>query len=309
MPKTINFDNITPDVPENTPDVPAVPARAGEGNTSSSPGNTKKERKTKNSVPTVNPAIAWVFTLNNPNLPEDHNIIRNNPKIKEYQYQLERGESGTPHFQGFLRFYSKARPKSIIPDTRIHWEVMRGSVAENRIYCSKNDDVIEGPWYKGIRPTRPKCSINESILYPWQKELEEQINKTPDDRTIMWYWEPDGKMGKTQFSKYLTLKYECLFLTGKAGDMKFAVANYVKTNGDPWLIIINAPRSNTDYISYGGIEEIKDGIFFSGKYESEQCIYPSPHILIFANEEPKIDKLSADRWKIVRVPPAAESSA
>ena len=44
----------------------------------------------------------WVFTLNNPQ-PEE------NPSFwpsRYVVYQLERGEEGTPHYQGYIVFYS-----------------------------------------------------------------------------------------------------------------------------------------------------------------------------------------------------------
>uniref|UniRef100_UPI004049B2EE hypothetical protein n=7 Tax=Pseudomonadati TaxID=3379134 RepID=UPI004049B2EE len=59
------------------------------------------------------------------------------------------------------------------------------------------------------------------------------------------------------------------------------------------------PRSQLDYLSYTGIEEVKNGCFFSSKYESEMVLYNSPHIIVFANEEPTYHKLSSDRWNVV----------
>ena len=44
------------------------------------------------------------------------------------------------------------------------------------------------------------------------------------------------------------------------------------------------------------MEAIKNGCFFSGKYESGMVRFNSPHILVFANEPPERTKLSQDRW-------------
>jgi len=49
------------------------------------------------------------------------------------------------------------------------------------------------------------------------------------------------------------------------------------------------------------LESIKNGLFFSGKYESTQVVMNSPHLIIFANEPPDKSKMSADRWHIVRI--------
>lgn len=139
MPKTVDFYDMTPGVPESPPGVPAVPASAGGGNTSPPPGKEKKEGKKQ-----VNPALEWCFTLNNPILPEDHNFFRNNPKIIKYVYQLEEGENKTPHFQGFLRFNTKSRPMSIIPNPRIHWEKCISNTSSIK-YCQKPDGRLDGP--------------------------------------------------------------------------------------------------------------------------------------------------------------------
>jgi hypothetical protein len=82
--------------------------------------------------------------------------------------------------------------------------------------------------------------------------------------------------------------------------MKNGIVEYKKTNGDtPELILINLPRSfNNDYLSYTGIEEVKDMCFYSGKYEGGMVIGNSPHIFIFSNEIPKTNELSIDRWNI-----------
>ncbi len=56
-----------------------------------------------------------------------------------------------------------------------------------------------------------------------------------------------------------------------------------------------------DYVSYQALEEIKDGIFFSGKYEGGMKIFNSPHVICFANFSPAEHKLSGDRWVVEEV--------
>jgi len=47
------------------------------------------------------------------------------------------------------------------------------------------------------------------------------------------------------------------------------------------------------------MEELKDGVLFSGKYESKTKIYDIPHVIVFANFLPKENALSKDRLKII----------
>ena len=89
-------------------------------------------------------------------------------------------------------------------------------------------------------------------------------------------------------------------LGGKSADMKNGIVEYKKTNGDtPELILINLPRSFDDkYLSYTGIEEVKDMCFYSGKYEGGMIVGNCPHIIIFSNRLPNTNEMSNDRWNI-----------
>lgn len=54
------------------------------------------------------------------------------------------------------------------------------------------------------------------------------------------------------------------------------------------------------------IEQIKNGIYFSGKYESQMKYDKPPHVVVFSNTMPDQSKLSADRWNIVFLDPAVD---
>lgn len=69
----------------------------------------------------------------------------------------------------------------------------------------------------------------------------------------------------------------------------------------PRVILIDYARDQESHISWQGIEEIKNGIFFNSKYESSMVIYNSPHVICFANFKPQEYKLSKDRWNILDV--------
>lgn len=85
----------------------------------------------------------WVFTLNNP--PDDFKI--NESDCKYAVWQLERGEGGTPHIQGYIEFKNKksmAQVKRIISD-RAHVERRRGTGKQARDYCMKEETRVGGP--------------------------------------------------------------------------------------------------------------------------------------------------------------------
>lgn len=87
----------------------------------------------------------WVFTLNNPEV-EEWELLKNE-KLKWTVWQLERGESGTLHWQGVLATTAPVRLpslKEILP--RAHWEKRRGSVKEAIEYCTKEASRVNGPF-------------------------------------------------------------------------------------------------------------------------------------------------------------------
>ena len=87
-------------------------------------------------------------------------------------------------------------------------------------------------------------------------------------------------------------------LSGKAGDMKNGIVQY---GNIPKVVLINMPRSSGGFISYSGIEQIKDMFFFSGKYEGGMICGKCPHVVIFANEPPDEGMMSMDRWVITAI--------
>lgn len=69
-------------------------------------------------------------------------------------WQLERGENGTPHIQGFVVM---PHPRTMLGMKRLipgaHLEIMRGTVEQNEVYCSKSETKVDGPWREGEKPT------------------------------------------------------------------------------------------------------------------------------------------------------------
>ena len=206
----------------------------------------------------------------------------------------EVGASGTPHLQGYIEFREKMRPIGVFGIRELHWELARGSKIENIIYCSKEKVIYEFP-----KPYRQE--IKE--LYDWESDIMDLLKTEPDDRTINWYWENDGCRGKTTFQKYIYGKFDkVVVLSGKGSDMKNGVLEFYKaTQSLPKIVIINVPRCNHKYISYTGLEEIKDCFFYSPKYEGGMICGASPHVVVFANQPPDYEEMSKDRWNVVEL--------
>jgi len=148
------------------------------------------------------------------------------------------------------------------------------------LYCNKH------------RKMEPMENVN---VRPWQQWTLDLIKINPDDRSIYWFFDKKGGSGKTFLTKYITNLYpDEIFLCngGKASDICFAY------NGER-VVIFNYARDHAEYVGYGPIEQLKDGIFFSSKYQSMMKRFNPPHVLIFANFLLDKDKMSEDRIHII----------
>ncbi len=95
----------------------------------------------------------WVFTLNNPTETPQEFIdeLTETGRLRYVIFQLEQGENGTPHWQGYLelcRSHKLTWLRNNVSRTA-HWEPRRGSRLQARDYCRKEDSRTEGPWEAG----------------------------------------------------------------------------------------------------------------------------------------------------------------
>jgi len=220
---------------------------------------------------TIAPSRRWIFTWHN--YPENwlsHFAVHQQPTGQLAGYHGGREvcpETKRPHIQGWIDFgcNKKGRPSQLKLPKQIHWKVMRGTPAQNYSYCSK--DGQDEAWGTALKARPYSVDIQ---MTPWMTRLVSILEQPPDSRSIWWIWEPIGKAGKTTFQKWYALQHpeETLVLSGKAHDMKNGIVKFKEESGTvPRVIMCNVPRSTEErYISWQGLEEIKDMLFYSGKY-------------------------------------------
>lgn len=169
-------------------------------------------------------------------------------------------------------------------------------------YTSKEDTRVEGGW--SIRDGMPKIIQWPKFDKWWQKEILELINTEPDDRTIHWYWSTEKGVGKTTFCKYLVKQHGACLLDGKKADIKNGALTYLNDKGYyPNLCVWNIPAAVSEgtHISYQALEQIKDALFYSGKYEGGSVAEACPHVIVFANIAPDIGEIDPARFVIKSV--------
>ena len=126
---------------------------------------------------------------------------------------------------------------------------------------------------------------------PWQKYMEERLIEPADRRTIHWVYDPDGSAGKSEFTLHMVRNYGATVLSGKQDNMFHGYDN------EP-IILIDVPMESLDFLQYGAIEKLKDGLFFSGKYNSSLKDRGfNAHVVILANERPKGGCFSPSRMQ------------
>lgn len=274
--------------------------RTRESNSSS--GSEPPRKKAKQ----VTPAKKWVFT--------DHDASEGRQdawrklcggKLEKLAFQVEIGEeTKKEHLQGCFVFKKKGRGSSLFKGP--HFEKQRGTEAEAVAYATKEDTRKDGvePFVYGYPEPLDKwthldmCKCQTLICDAFRTRCDKK------SRTVNWFWESQGGWGKTEMALYLVDQHKAIVLQGASKDCLHGIKDTVeKTGACPPIVIFDVPRVNAGHVSYQSIEAIKNGLFFSGKYESAMCRFNRPHVIVFSNQEPEIENLSEDRWNVVQLQP------
>lgn len=271
--------------------------------------DTKNTGSEGNTIPPPNLNIRarrWTLTLNNW-VQSDIDTLKQRFTTGKYVIGKEGKDDGkTPHLQCYIE---SKNPVAFSTLQRLcprgHWEKAKGSLSQNYEYCTKEGDFETNIDRRTHREKLIQMVLDSEykdiVWRPWQKEILEKLTLPPVPRKIDWYWETTGNTGKTFLSKYIGCTQDIILCEGKKENIFNQVNMAIEAKKTPRIILIDIPRSSLNYVNYAVLEKLKDGFIYSGKYEGGQCIIPTPHIICFANEEPNISSLSADRWNIKNI--------
>lgn len=280
-------------------------------------------------------ARSWFLTINNPR----DNSLPQHASEKYAVWQLEKGESGTPHLQCLIQMRNPIgfnTIKKLYPTA--HIEVPRSLKASIK-YCQKEDTRQEGPWTRGDEPNQGSrtdlAELAEVIIeeglesaiqqfpekyiqyhvgmeklakrfqpkpqepsgfkdIPWQRQIIDIVKGSAHDRKIHWVHDSQGHRGKSRLLTHLICNYNATELRGRIPDMAF------QYNKEP-IVVFDIPRTRSgtmDHI-YEFSEQLKNGRIISTKYESCMKLFATPHVFIFSNSMPEMDKWSRDRYDII----------
>lgn len=283
---------------------------------------------------------AFIFTHNN-YTPEDVTKWENvKCEYIIFGYEIA-PETGTPHLQGYIYFKNPRSFDAVRKEFKgAHFIIPNGPPSAQYKYCSKDGkfyergtlpmsqtqkgeagrqawedikalaiagdlDSIPGryyiPFYRTLKQIvddhyKPEIDVDLQFKYPWQEDLCNKLDKPVDKRKIMWIWSEKGGVGKSTFARYLVRHYGATLLNNaKSQDIAYALPR------EPKVVVFDLSRSMEGHINYDIIEQIKNGVVFSTKYESRTKFFTSPHVIIFANYEPNKAAWSEDRYFIVKI--------
>lgn len=203
----------------------------------------------------------WMFTVNNPEsneLPERWKEC--SEWIRWIKWQLEKGENGTEHLQGYLVAKNAVRFGTLKKlCAQAHWEPRYGNHNQAKDYVGKEDTRVDGPWTVGVEPMQGSRSdltevaqrINEgctqkdlwdefaTTMYRYHKGILEHLSFVSEVRTwktqviVLW---GDSGVGKSWLAKQMfdpTLRdknYWCnpnsKWWTGYKGQSNVVIDNY-----------------------------------------------------------------------------------
>lgn len=132
-------------------------------------------------------------------------------------------------------------------------------------------------------------------LRPKQQELADILDADPDDRKIIWVYDPVGNTGKTALMRHYISQGKAVRLSGKKADMAHAYEGQR-------IVFFDLSRTSAETATYlyDFAEELKSGIIFSGKYDSTLKKFDAPHVVFLANTPYPEGVWSADRKQLLQ---------
>lgn len=147
--------------------------------------------------------------------------------------------------------------------------------------------------------------------FAWQDKFmdiffdEDEVDYKPcDGRSIHWITDLQGLSGKSTFVKWLHCRYD------HNTKVSFGSATQIRTSvvekGPKKLYFIDIPRTMgvDDHLNnvYSALEDILNGYVETSMHGNpRELLMEPPHVVVFSNGAPQIEKLSGDRWKLYSI--------
>lgn len=180
----------------------------------------------------------WIFTIHDPDLQSDALQQRLDAiRDSKYIFQLEAGELGRPHFQGYIVLASKQRISYLrrCVSPRGHYEVARGSPEQNVKYCSKEEGQLEPPRLRGLALHGKNAGVGRGRRRDLEDAVEllgrEGISGVVERFPVVWVLHHRGLQALHDIRgrhRNLPQQPEVVWIYGPSGTGKSTLAAYME---------------------------------------------------------------------------------
>lgn len=255
-----------------------------------------------------NHSVRWFIPIGMSNLEAKSKFINwlKFAMVATAVFQIEAAPTtGALHIQANVKLKEKKRSKTLARGSNILLygvEISEASIAgqmELANYVMKATTRILGPW------GWPTDIYRGSDLYteprPWQKTLEEYIQLQPDKREIVWIHNSGGGAGKSQFVKKMCWLHDATYLAYARTENLIATA--CQKISQVYLVDLSKsmPKDIGKQDLYSALEQIKNGMLLNTKFAVKTVFFDPPHVVVFSNQQPTYQAMSADRWKVMHI--------
>lgn len=134
----------------------------------------------------------WMFTINNY---QDAAEPGRWEKAEYVVWQAEKGESGTPHLQGYAVMHDRCRisgMKKVHPTA--HWEPRAGTHLQAKAYVTKAETRVDGPWEVGEEPESEQGKRNDLLSLKRRLDAGATESQIAQDDETFPVWAKYGKV-------------------------------------------------------------------------------------------------------------------
>lgn len=153
-------------------------------------------------------------------------------------------------------------------------------------------------WIDLIYPA-PQLVDPEDGARPWQERLGEVLAAPAHPRHVYFIVDETGGSGKSWFCEWWSAKKPDkvqILSSGKLVDLFYLIDESRE------YFFFDIPRSKSEHMQYAVYEKLKDRRITSTKYQGRvKVLGKCPHVVVFMNEDPDRNALSADRYKVWRL--------
>ena len=186
-------------------------------------------------------------------------------------------------------FNAAYRNCQTIEDCRLQWD----GIAAAQQDLPELPPREQAPWFPPMMTTEG---------FPLWALLFIKLLSVPDPtgRTLIWAWELTGNFYKSRLTKYLVRMHGAMVTSGtiEMNNIGNQVQNYIELHGcGPAVIIADRPRDDGP-VNWKIFEDAKAGKLVNVKWKVNDVDWESPHIVIFANDDPAEfvgTKMSSDK--------------